>query len=109
VAWGSLPTEIAKAVGARVIAAASTEGKLAMLRRTVPTPSSDMHAGPLAMADQKELASAFKKATDGRGFEVIADLVGRRLRRTRDANACVEGPLPVPSGFRRGSRRSRCT
>ena len=69
-------TEIAKAVGARVIAAASTEGKLAIAQAHGADAVVRYARGPLAMADQKELASAFKKATDGRGFEVIADLVG---------------------------------
>jgi len=73
---GIAVTEIAKAVGARVIAAASSAEKLAMAQAHGADEVVGYTRGPLAMADQKELASSFKKATNGHGFEVIADLVG---------------------------------
>ncbi len=73
---GIATTEVAKAVGARVIAAASSDEKLAMARSHGADAVLRYARGPLAVADQKELASAFKKAANGRGIEVIADLVG---------------------------------
>jgi NADPH2:quinone reductase len=73
---GIATTEIAKAVDAHVIAAASSPEKLDMARAHGADATVRYSRGPLAMAEQKELASAFKKAANGRGIQVIADLIG---------------------------------
>lgn len=60
--------EIAKALGARVIAAASTEEKLAVCR--------EHGADATINYEQEDLREAIKRTTDGRGPDVIYDPVG---------------------------------
>jgi NADPH:quinone reductase len=69
-------TEVAKATGARVVGAASSDEKLGLAEAHGADVVVKYPCGPLSLAEQKDLAAAFKKAVNGRGIEVIADLVG---------------------------------
>jgi NADPH:quinone reductase len=73
---GLAMTEIGKAVGAEVIAAASSDAKLALARARGADACIHYAPGPLTTAEQKELAAEFKKTGGKRGIHVIADLVG---------------------------------
>jgi NADPH:quinone reductase len=68
--------EIAKAVGARVIAAASTDVKIALATQRGADAAIRYGTGPLTMSEQKELSGAFKAAGGKGGINVVADLVG---------------------------------
>ncbi len=73
---GLAAIEIAKTLGARVIAAASSDEKLALARQHGADAVVKYGSEPLSMAEQKALAGAFKSALPGHGPDVIADLVG---------------------------------
>ncbi|MET0660480.1 MAG: NADPH:quinone oxidoreductase family protein [Steroidobacteraceae bacterium] len=68
--------EVAKAVGARVVAAASTEEKLSAAKSRGADALVNYGATNLDLTQQKILSSEFKKAAGKAGISVIADLVG---------------------------------
>jgi NADPH:quinone reductase len=73
---GLASIEVAKAVGARVIAAASTEQKLAAAASRGADELVNYGAGTLDLGAQKALAARFKAAAGEAGISVVADLVG---------------------------------
>ena len=65
------------------------------LRRTVPTPSSDMQAaGHWRWPIKRNSHRRSRKATDGRGFEVIADLVGGDYAEPAMRTLALKGRYP---------------
>lgn len=73
---GLATVEIAKASGARVIAAASSADKLEAARSRGADVLLDYGSGPLDLAGQKALSARFREAAGKPGIDVIADLVG---------------------------------
>ncbi|MEO7246268.1 MAG: NADPH:quinone oxidoreductase family protein [Rubrivivax sp.] len=71
---GSAAVQIAKAVGARVIAAASTDEKCAFCREQLGADETLNYGAPGA-----DLRAALKALTDGRGPDVVYDPVGGEL------------------------------
>lgn len=69
---GVAAIEIGKALGARVIAAASSEEKIALARECGADEGIVYPRGPLDTVQQKDLGAAFKKA----GVDVVYDAVG---------------------------------
>jgi NADPH2:quinone reductase len=65
---GSTAVELGKLMGARVIAAASTEEKLAMCR--------ELGANETINYSEQDLKTAIKELTGGRGVDVVYDPVG---------------------------------
>ena len=68
--------EIAKAVGARVIAAASTQSKLDLAKVHGADITLNYGLAPLTRDEQKALSKDFKSAAATQGIDMIADLVG---------------------------------
>lgn len=73
---GLAAVELGKALGARVIAAASSEDKLAIARDAGADEGIVYPTGNLSVQQQKELSSAFKAAGDPHGISVVFDPVG---------------------------------
>lgn len=73
---GLAAVELGKAMGARVVAAASSEAKLAVTRAAGADATVVYPAGPLGRDEQKALADAFKAACGKDGAAVIYDPVG---------------------------------
>ncbi len=73
---GLSAVELGKAMGARVIAAASTEEKLALAKKHGADDGVVYPAGPFDKAGSKALADLFKKACGEKGADVIYDPVG---------------------------------
>jgi NADPH2:quinone reductase len=73
---GTAAIELAKAAGARVVAAVSSEEKLAFCRSLGADDGVVYPAGPLDRDASKALAGAFKQACGGDGADVIYDAVG---------------------------------
>ena len=73
---GLSAVELGKAMGARVIAAASTEEKVALARKHGADDGVVYPAGPFDKAGSKALADLFKKACGETGADVIYDPVG---------------------------------
>jgi NADPH2:quinone reductase len=73
---GVAAVEIGKAFGARVIAAASSEEKVALARECGADDGIVYPRGPLDTAQQKELGTLFKKACAPAGVDVVYDAVG---------------------------------
>ena len=73
---GLAAVEIAKAIGAYVVAAASTDEKLALAKDRGADSLLKYPAGPLDLAAQKQLAADYKLAANGREITVVADYVG---------------------------------
>lgn len=65
---GQAAIEIAKLMGARVIAAASSDGKLALCKA--------LGADEIVNYDAVDLKETLKRLTDGRGVDVVYDCVG---------------------------------
>lgn len=65
---GQAAIEIGKIMGARVIAVASTEDKLAFCR--------ELGADDVLLSDEKTLKQSIKDLTDGKGADVVYDAVG---------------------------------
>ena len=73
---GLAAIEIAKALGARVIAAASSEEKLNLAREHGADVLINYGIAPLSNDEQRALSAQFKQAGDKGGIQVVADLVG---------------------------------
>jgi NADPH:quinone reductase len=73
---GLSAVELGKAMGARVIAAASSEEKVALARKHGASDGVVYPAGPFDKAGSKALADLFKKACGEKGANVIYDPVG---------------------------------
>lgn len=73
---GLAAVELGRAIGARVIAAASTPEKLALARAAGAEEGVLYPAGDLSPADQKALTAALKAACGPGGADVIYDPVG---------------------------------
>lgn len=73
---GISAVELGKAMGARVVAAASSEEKVAAARKHGADDGVVYPSGPFDKAGQKALADLFKKATGENGADVIYDPVG---------------------------------
>jgi NADPH2:quinone reductase len=67
---------VGKALGARVVAAGSSDAKLELASRHGADETLRYSLGPLDLAGQKALASEFRALTNGTGFSVIYDGVG---------------------------------
>jgi NADPH2:quinone reductase len=72
---GIAAIEIGKALGAHVIAAASSEDKVALARECGADEGIVYPLGPLDSAQQKDLGARFKKASAS-GIDVVYDAVG---------------------------------
>ena len=72
---GVAAIELAKAMGARVVAAVSTEAKAAFAREAGADDAVIYPASGMSKQQSKDLAEAFKKACNG-GADVIYDAVG---------------------------------
>jgi NADPH2:quinone reductase len=73
---GLAAIEIGKALGARVIAAASSEEKIAMARASGADEGIVYPCGPLDTGQQQELRDLVKKACGASGVDVVYDAVG---------------------------------
>ncbi|MET0660611.1 MAG: NADPH:quinone oxidoreductase family protein [Steroidobacteraceae bacterium] len=73
---GLAAVELGKAAGARVIAAASSEDKVALARKHGADGAVVYPSGPMDKARTKQLAEDFKAACGGDGAHVIYDAVG---------------------------------
>jgi len=73
---GLAAVELGKAMGARVIAAASSEEKLALTRECGAHSGVQYPTGPLDKADAKALTERFKAACGSDGAHVIYDAIG---------------------------------
>ncbi|MDF1595550.1 MAG: NADPH:quinone oxidoreductase family protein [Acidimicrobiia bacterium] len=91
---GSSAVEIGKAMGARVIAAASTEEKLAF--------ATGMGADEIINYSTENLRDRIKALTDGRGVDVVYDPVGGELSELALRSTAWEGRFLV-IGFASGA------
>ena len=73
---GLAAVELGKAMGARVIAAASSEDKLAVCREHGADATILYPAGALDKDQQRELSEKIKELTGGQGADVVYDPVG---------------------------------
>ncbi len=73
---GLAAVELGKAMGARVIAAASTEEKVATAKAHGADDGFVYPTGDLDRAQQKEMSAKIKELTGGKGADVIYDPVG---------------------------------
>ncbi len=73
---GLAAVELGKALGARVVAAASSQDKLAIASKMGADAEVLYDRGELGLEGQKELAKKFKAACGDRGADVILDPVG---------------------------------
>lgn len=73
---GLAAVELGKAVGARVIAAASSDEKVALARRHGADAGVEYPPGPFDKAGAKKLADLFKSACGEHGADVVYDAVG---------------------------------
>jgi NADPH2:quinone reductase len=73
---GLAAVAIGKALGAHVVAAASSDEKLALATRHGADETLRYPLGPLELDAQKSFAAELRGRTAGRGFEVIYDGVG---------------------------------
>lgn len=73
---GLASIEIAKALGARVIAAASSQAKLDLAREHGADELINYGVAPLSGEQQRALSAEFKKAGGKAGIQMVADLVG---------------------------------
>jgi NADPH2:quinone reductase len=73
---GLAAIELAKAMGAYVVAAASSQEKIDLCRRYGADDGIIYDRGPLGRDGQKALSSKFKAASGQQGFDVIYDAVG---------------------------------
>ncbi|HEX3429429.1 MAG TPA: NADPH:quinone oxidoreductase family protein [Rhizomicrobium sp.] len=73
---GLAAVEIGHAIGARVIAGASSEEKVALARRHGADEGFVYPAGKLSKDEQKALAEDIKRTTGGKGADVLYDPVG---------------------------------
>ncbi|MEG9861540.1 MAG: NADPH:quinone oxidoreductase family protein [Parvularculales bacterium] len=73
---GLAAVELGKAMGARVIAAASTEEKLEITRQHGADDAILYSSGDLDRDQQKEFSNAIKEKTGGQGADVVYDPVG---------------------------------
>lgn len=73
---GLAAVELGRALGARVIAAASTPEKLALAREAGAAGGVLYPPGPMTGAEQKAITAAFKDACGAEGADVIYDPVG---------------------------------
>jgi len=86
---GTAALQIAKAAGARVIAAASTDDKCALCR--------ELGADETIAYGRESLRERIKALTDGRGVDVVYDPVGSRARRwsaCSGATSCAANRRP---------------
>lgn len=73
---GLAAVELGKAMGARVIAGASTQEKVDLAKKHGADDGFVYPSGKLSRDQQKEFSEQIKKATDGRGADVLYDPVG---------------------------------
>lgn len=73
---GLAAVELGKAMGARVVAAVSSDAKLAVARKAGADDGVVYQAGPLDQDGQRALSAEFKKACGKDGADVIYDAVG---------------------------------
>ena len=73
---GLAAVELGRAMGAKVIAAASSEDKLAHARALGAAKTLTYPRGALERADQKAFSEAIRAACDGQGADVVYDPVG---------------------------------
>jgi NADPH2:quinone reductase len=96
--------ELGKAMGARVIAAASSEEKVALARRHGADDGVVYPTGPFDRAGTKALSDLFKRACGEKGADVIYDPVGGDYSEAALRAIAWEGRLLVvgfPSGIPR--------
>jgi NADPH2:quinone reductase len=73
---GISAVELGKAMGAHVIAAASTEEKLALAKKQGADDGFVYPAGPLSKEQQKSFSETLKQLTGGKGADVLYDPMG---------------------------------
>ena len=73
---GLAAVEIGHAMGARVIAAASSQEKVDLAKRFGADDGFVYPSGALSREQQKEMSDEIKRLTDGKGADVICDPVG---------------------------------
>ena len=73
---GLSAVELGKAMGAKVVAAASTEEKVALAKKHGADAGFVYPSGPLSKDQQKALSEDIKRLTDGKGSDVLYDPVG---------------------------------
>jgi NADPH:quinone reductase len=73
---GLSAVELGKAMGAKVVAAASTEEKVALAKKHGADAGFVYPSGPLSKDQQKALSEDIKRLTDGKGADVLYDPVG---------------------------------
>ncbi|MFA5631329.1 MAG: NADPH:quinone oxidoreductase family protein [Porticoccaceae bacterium] len=73
---GLAAIDIAKALGARVIAAASSQAKLDLAREHGADVLVNYGVAPLSNEEQRALSAQFKQAGGSDGIQMVADLVG---------------------------------
>ena len=106
---GLSAVELGKAMGARVIAAASTEEKLALAKKHGADDGVVYPAGPFDKAGSKALADLFKKACGETGANVIYDPVGGDYSEAALRAIALGGPLPggrLPGRHRQAAAQS---
>src|SRR5579863_5643628 len=73
---GLSAVELGKAMGAKVVAAASSEEKVALAKKHGADAGFVYPSGPLSKEQQKALSEDIKRLTDGKGADVLYDPVG---------------------------------
>jgi NADPH2:quinone reductase len=73
---GLSAVELGKAMGAKVVAAASSEEKVALAKKHGADAGFVYPSGPLSKDQQKALSEDIKRLTDGKGADVLYDPVG---------------------------------
>ena len=94
---GSAAVQLAKALGARVIATAGSEAKRAFCRSL----GADFALGYASDDDEREWTAAIADATDGHGIDVACDLVGGAVTR-RTMQVMAYGGRLMITGFSGG-------
>ena len=100
---GTAAVQIARAIGARSIGTARSEPKLARAREL------GMNEGvvPGAGKSGPEFAAKVREATQGRGVDVVLELVGGNVRSREPRLARREGPPRTGGAARRDASRRR--
>jgi putative PIG3 family NAD(P)H quinone oxidoreductase len=83
---GTFAIQYARALGARVLVTAGTSEKLELCRRLGADVAVDYH---------DDWAAAVKEATDGRGVDVILDVMGAKYLEANVASLAMDGRLVV--------------
>src|SRR5690606_20326772 len=84
---GTLAIQLAKALGARVVTTAGSEEKLALCR--------ELGADVAVSYRDQDFVEEVKKATDGRGADVILDNMGAKYLQRNVSALATEGRLVI--------------